>query len=242
MKEKRSKKDKIILIILLFLVCISIFSLIFIPIYNMKYTTHFQDDSENNDLNKDDSENNDKNEDIDDSDKDETPIKSNYTIIYKWFTYSQEVIYAMNSVLAETSMFKTLNVDFDDGINYYYLLGWDIDGDNIVDELPTTITQDYTFTAIYSEPKFVVTFYSDSKIHYQFVAEPHTSLYTYIPMTWENPVKEADSEYSYTFYCWLDSTGQEVKQFPLDITSKLDYDACFLKTALLYDVDKDIKE
>lgn len=140
---------------------------------------------------------------------------------------SQSVFYGYNAV-EPTHPTKEADVKYT-----YTFAGWDKDGDGVVEEEPYVITGETVFTAVYTQTL--------NKYRVEFVDEDGTVLqsrlvgYGNMPVIPEDPTKEADVQYTYTFVGW-DKDDDGIVDEVSDVTGDTTYKAVYSTTVNEYNV------
>lgn len=121
---------------------------------------------------------------------------------------------------AEGKVLKTQKVDYgtailppskvtkaSDDAYAYSFIGWDLNGDGVVDELPQRIISDFTAVPIFeAHPlSFNVNFYNGEKLLQSMVVEYGSS----VEYTGDIPIKESTPQFDYIFSGW-DKTLDEI--------------------------------
>ncbi len=140
---------------------------------------------------------------------------------------TQTVFYGYNAI-EPTHPSKEANVQYT-----YTFAGWDKDGDGIPEEAPYVVTEDTVFKAVYTETvnKYRIIFEDEDGT----IIQNRLFEYGRVPVIPEDPSKEADVQYTYTFAGWDkdgDGTPDEVNAVVGDET----YRAVYSKTINEYKV------
>ena len=156
---------------------------------------------------------------------------------FKAYFYCQDELIETKTIKMNDKINEPINSLIKD-IEGYTFVGWDINNDDEVDELPN-ITENINIYAIYRENrKYAVSFYLDNNLLIQEDYSLNQEVNTYL-----DQVKNSDEQYNYRFLGWDVNNDGICETFPYKVTNDLKFVAIFEKTLVeynykIYDGDK----